>query len=148
MFENVEYARENFKVIINTFFNNKLLSSEFPFYEDYIKLDHYIFNSTNWYIDSDYETITSYQYLGNTRNIDMRSMANSGIRSFKIKNPDYEEFYFPYGNLDQITLVNKKDGSMNLNFDDILIPGGRQAMVANPSIIPMLSVPSYMSLLT
>lgn len=123
LFENVEYARENFKVIINTFFNNKLLSSEFPFYEDYIKLDHYIFNSTNWYIDSDYETITSYQYLGNTRNIDMRSMANSGIRSFKIKNPDYEEFYFPYGNLDQITLVNKKDGSMNLNFDDILIPG-------------------------
>ncbi len=122
-FNNLENARDNFKSIINTYLDSRLLEAEFPYYKDYIKLNHYIFNSVDWAINSDFKTIKSFEYLGNTRNIDMITMFNSGIRSFGIANSEYEEYYFPYGTPKDIRMVNKVNGSLNLNFSEIAIPG-------------------------
>ena len=63
-----------------------LIETEYPFYKDYIKLNHYIFNSIDWYKHPDYKEITQFEYLSNTRDIDMISMFNSGIRSFGVLN--------------------------------------------------------------
>ena len=122
-YKNLSKARTNFASIINGMLDTKLLETEYPFYADYIKLDHYIFNSIDWYKHPDYKEITQFEYLSNTRDIDMISMFNSGIRSFGVVNPEYEEVYFGYGSPEEITMVNKIDGALNIDFNNIAIPG-------------------------
>ena len=122
-YKNLSKARTNFASIINGMLDTKLLETEYPFYADYIKLDHYIFNSIDWYKHPDYKEITQFEYLSNTRDIDMISMFNSGIRSFGIVNPEYEEVYFGYGSPEEITMVNKIGGALNINFNNIVLPG-------------------------
>jgi hypothetical protein len=122
-YSNLTNARSNFASIVNTRLNTTLLETEYPFYGDYIKLNHYIFNSINWYKHPDYKEITQFEYLSNTRDIDMISMFNSGIRSFGVVNPEYEEVYFGYGSPEEITMVNKINGSLNVDFNNIVMPG-------------------------
>ena len=122
-FSDLTSARDNFKSILNDHFHTKLIEAHYPFYQDYIKLNHYLFNKMDWYIDDEHSTITSFEYLSTTRDIDMITMFNSGTKSFKVKNDDYEEYYFGYGNPKAVTLVNKVDGALNVDFSNIVLPG-------------------------
>ena len=122
-FSDLTSARDNFKSILNDHFHTKLIEAHYPFYQDYIKLNHYLFNKMDWYIDDEHSTITSFEYLSTTRDIDMITMFNSGTKSFKVKNDDYEEYYFGYGNPKVVTLVNKVDGALNVDFSNIVLPG-------------------------
>lgn len=122
-YKNLSDARTNFSSVVNAMLNTVLIETEYPFYKDYIKLNHYIFNSIDWYKHPDYKEITQFEYLSNTRDIDMISMFNSGIRSFGVVNPEYEEVYFGYGSPEEITMVNKINGALNVDFNNIVIPG-------------------------
>lgn len=122
-FSDLDSARDNFKSIINDHFNKTLIEARYPFYKDYVELDHYIFEAVNWYINEDYKDITSYEFLSRTRNIDMITMFENGTRSFKIKNENYEEYYFGFGEPKEIRLVNKVKGALSLTFNDIELPG-------------------------
>ena len=122
-FSNLGTARDNFKSIINDHFNSRLIEAVYPFYKDYVKLDHYIFQATDWFIDDDYKEIDYYEYLGRSRNIDMKTMFETGTRSFRIKNENYDEYYFGYGDPKEITMVNKVGGALGISFTDIVLPG-------------------------
>ena len=122
-FSNITDARDNFKSIVNDHFDTRLLDAYYPFNKDYIKLNHYIFNSKDWFIDEDYKTVTDFEFLSRTRNIDMKTMFDAGTRSFKVKNDDVEEYYYGYGDPKVVTLVNKVNGAMNIDFSNIVLPG-------------------------
>ena len=124
-FANISDARGNFSSSIHDVLSGNMLRTEFPMYDDYIALDTGIFNTSDWCYSDDYKSIEKFEYLSSTRNIDIISLYNSGVSSFKIElvdenGNDYDEYYFPINN--EIRLVNRTNAVLDLNFNTELTP--------------------------
>lgn len=114
-FSNMQDARDNFKSSLIDVLSNRMFNTAFPLYDDYIVLGDGIFTLNDWYISDLYKTINKYEYLSKTRNIDMISLYNSGVSSFKIETKEHDEYYFPID--DEIRLVHKTNSVLDLRFD-------------------------------
>ena len=115
-FDNITSARNNFASVIRAVLDKQMIKTKFPMYYDYIALDHGIFATDNWSYSDEYATIEHYGYLSRTRDIDMISLYNSGVTSFKIDlTSEGNEYYFPINN--EIRLVHKENSVLNLDFE-------------------------------
>ena len=124
-FNNIYNARDNFASSIHDVLSKRMLVTDFAMHKDYITLDHGIFNTTNWYYSDEYKTIERFAYLSQSRDIDMITMYNNGVSSFKVEITDdagkqFDEYYFPVNN--EIRLVHKTDSVLDLNFSVDLSP--------------------------
>ena len=114
-FTDINGARDNFASVLHNVLNKRMLMTDYPQYADYITLDHGIFNSANWYYSDEYQTIESFDYISRTRDIDMISLYESGVTSFKVELTEADEYYFPVNN--EIRLVHKTDAVLDLDFN-------------------------------
>jgi hypothetical protein len=119
-FTNNAMARSNFASVINDKMSNKLLASVYSNYTQYIDTDDIIFDLTDWYLNDNYKTIDSFSYLSTTREFDMIAEYNKGIKSFKLKLPTHNEYYFENDNT--LKLVNRSNSSLNVSFDNLVYP--------------------------
>lgn len=119
-FSNNANARSNFASIINNTMSNKMLSTLYSNYAQYLDADDIIFSLGDWYLNDSYKTIDSFSYLSTTKNFDMIAEYNKGIKSFKIKLPTTNEYYFEVDNT--LQLVNKSNSTLNVSFDNLVYP--------------------------
>jgi hypothetical protein len=119
-FTNNLTARSNFASIINDTMKSKLLLSAYASYKEYIDTDDIIFKLTDWYLNDNYKAIDVFSYLSTTRNFDMMAEYNSGIKSFKIKLPTHNEYYFEHDGV--LKLVNRSKSSLSVSFDSMVYP--------------------------
>jgi len=119
-FTNTTKTRNNFASVINTMMSNKMLQTVYSKYTQYIDTDDIIFKLGNWYIDDSYKTINSFSYLSTTREFDMIEQYENGIKSFKLKLPTHDEYYFEHEG--QLQLVHRTKSTLNVSFDSIALP--------------------------
>ena len=119
-FSNNTNARSNFASIINNTMSKKMLSTLYSNHAEYIDTDDIIFSLGDWYLNDNYKTINSFAYLSTTKNFDMIAEYNKGIKSFKIKLPSTNEYYFEVDNT--LKLVNKSNSVLNVSFDNLVYP--------------------------
>ena len=120
-------ARDNFVAVINSAMSNKLLLSSYSNYTQYIDTDDIIFSLGDWYLNDSFKKITSFSYLSNTREFDMIEQYEKGIKSFKIKLPTHDEYYFEHNG--KLQLVNRTKSSLNisLRLDSLVYPETKTA---------------------
>ena len=119
-FSNSTNARNNFASIINNTMSNKMLTTLYSNYAQYLDTDDIIFSLGDWYLNANYKTINSFSYLSTTKNFDMIAEYNKGIKSFKIKLPSTNEYYFEVDNT--LQLVNKSNSTLNVSFNSLVYP--------------------------
>jgi hypothetical protein len=129
-FTNNATARNNFASVINDTMSNKLLSTVYSNYNEYLDTDDIIFALNDWYLNDNYKTIDTFSYLSTTRNFDMIAEYNKGIKSFKLKllispvgvTPKVyqEEYYFEHNGA--LKLVNRSKSSLSISFDNMVYP--------------------------
>ena len=113
-------ARENFASIINAVMSKELLQTKYSNHAQYIDTDDFIFSLGDWYIDDNYKTIKTFSYLSTTREFDMIGQYQNGIKSFKLKLPTHDEYYFEIDN--RLQLVNRSKSSLNIELSSITYP--------------------------
>ena len=111
-------ARSNFASVINDTMKSKLLVSAYAKYKEYIDTDDLIFDLTDWYLNDNYKTIDTFSYLSTTREFDMLKEYQSGIKSFKIKLPTHNEYYFEVNG--ELKLVNRSKSSLSISFNNMI----------------------------
>jgi hypothetical protein len=119
-FSNNTRARSNFASIINNTMSKKMLSALYSNYAQYLNTDDIIFSLSDWYLNDTYKTIDSFSYLSTTRNFDMGAEYEKGIKSFKLKLPTHDEYYFEHNNV--LKLVNRSNSVLNVSFDSLVFP--------------------------
>ena len=119
-FENNANARDNFASVINDTMSNKLLTTVYSNYNEYLDTDDIIFALNDWYLNDNYKTIDTFSYLSTTRNFDMIAEYEKGIKSFKLKLPTHNEYYFEHDNT--LKLVNRSKSSLSISFDNMVYP--------------------------
>ena len=119
-FSNNANARNNFASIINNTMSSKMLTTLYSNHAEYLDTDDIIFSLGDWYLNDNYKTINSFSYLSTTKNFDMIAEYNKGIKSFKIKLPSTNEYYFEVDNT--LQLVNKSNSTLNVSFDSLVYP--------------------------
>ena len=119
-FTNTSKTHSNFASVINTMMSNKMLQTVYSKYAQYIDTDDIIFNLGNWYIDDSYKTINSFSYLSTTREFDMLEQYENGIKSFKLKLPTHDEYYFEHEG--QLQLVHRTKSALNISFNTTAFP--------------------------
>ena len=134
-FTDINEARRTFAYIMNEHFYNTMLIKKYPHYKDYIQKDEYMFSSSTWFLNDDYKEIETYQYLSKSRDIDMLSLMEGGVNSFKIElktednilksqndkvDEDTDEYYFKVGEV--LKLVNKTNSTVSLSYTDVIVP--------------------------
>ena len=118
-------ARENFTSIINSAMSKELLQTTYSNYSQYVDPDDFIFSLGDWYIDDNYKTIKTFSYLATTREFDMLSEYNKGIKSFKLRLPTHDEYYFEIDN--RLQLVNRSKSSLNVSLSSVVYPETKAA---------------------
>ena len=113
-------AKENFASIINTAMSTELLQTKYSNYLQYIDTDDFIFSLGDWYINDNYKTIKTFSYLSTTREFDMIEQYESGIKSFKLKLPTHDEYYFELDN--KLQLVNRSKSALNISLSSLIYP--------------------------
>jgi len=119
-FTNNVNARDNFASVINDTMSDKLLTSVYYNYTEYLDTDDIIFELKDWYLNDNYKTIDVFSYLSTTRNFDMIAEYEKGIKSFKLKLPTHDEYYFEHNNT--LKLVNRSKSSLSISFDNLVFP--------------------------
>ena len=119
-FSDTEKARNNFTSIINEHMGNKMLTALYTNYEQYVDTSDIIFSLGDWYIDKKFKSIDVFSYLSTTRNFDMIAEYNKGIKSFKLKLPTHDEYYFEH--LDILQLVNRSKSALNISLTNLVFP--------------------------
>jgi hypothetical protein len=119
-FSNNTKAKSNFASVINATMANKILPSIYSKYTEYLDTDDIIFSLSDWYLNDNYKTIDTFSYLSTTRNFDMIAEYEKGIKSFKLKLPTHNEYYFE--DAGALKLVNRSNSSLNISFDNIVYP--------------------------
>jgi len=119
-FTNNVNARDNFASVINDTMSDKLLTSVYSNYTEYLDTDDIIFELKDWYLNDNYKTIDVFSYLSTTRNFDMIAEYEKGIKSFKLKLPTHDEYYFEHNNT--LKLVNRSKSSLSISFDNLVFP--------------------------
>jgi hypothetical protein len=119
-FSNNTRARSNFASIINNTMSKKMLTALYSNYSQYLDIDDIIFSLSDWYLNDTYKTINSFSYLSNTRNFDMIAEYEKGIKSFKLKLPTHDEYYFEHDGV--LRLVNRSKSALNVSFDSLVFP--------------------------
>jgi len=119
-FTNNATARSNFASVINDTMSNKILTSIYSKYTEYLDTDDIIFDLTDWYLNDNYKTIDTFSYLSTTRNFDMIAEYEKGIKSFKLKLPAHDEYYFEHDNI--LQLVNRSNSALKVSFDSLVFP--------------------------
>ena len=119
-FSNNTRTRSNFASIINNTMSKKMLSALYSNYAQYLDTDDIIFSLSDWYLNDTYKTIDSFSYLSTTRNFDMIAEYEKGIKSFKLKLPTHDEYYFEHDNI--LKLVNRSKSVLNVSFDNLVFP--------------------------
>jgi len=119
-FTNTSKTHNNFASVINTNMSNKMLQTAYSKYAQYIDTDDILFSLGNWYIDDSYKTINSFSYLSTTREFDMIEQYENGIKSFKLKLPTHDEYYFEHEG--KLQLVHRTKSALNVSFDMTTIP--------------------------
>jgi hypothetical protein len=119
-FENNANARDNFASVINDTMSNKILTTLYSNYTQYLDTDDIIFELNDWYLNDNYKTIDVFSYLSTTRNFDMIAEYEKGIKSFKLKLPTHNEYYFEHDNT--LKLVNRSKSSLSISFDNMVYP--------------------------
>jgi hypothetical protein len=97
-----------------------MLQTVYSKYTQYIDTDDILFSLGNWYIDDSYKTINSFSYLSTTREFDMIEQYENGIKSFKLKLPTHDEYYFEHEG--QLQLVHRTKSALNVSFDAMSFP--------------------------
>ena len=75
-FTNTSKTHNNFASVINAKMSNKMLSTVYSKYAEYIDTDDILFSLGDWYINDNYKTINSFSYLSTTREFDMIEQYN------------------------------------------------------------------------
>jgi len=119
-FSDTEKARNNFTSIINEHMGNKMLTALYTNYEQYVDTSDIIFSLGDWYIDKKFKSIDAFSYLSTIRNFDMIAEYNKGIKSFKLKLPTHDEYYFEH--LDILQLVNRSKSALNISLTNLVFP--------------------------
>ena len=118
-------AKENFASIINSAMSTELLQTKYSNYLQYIDTDDFIFSLGDWYINDNYKTIKTFSYLSTTREFDMIDQYENGIKSFKLKLPSHDEYYFEVDN--RLQLVNRSKSALNISLSSITYPETKTA---------------------
>jgi len=113
-------AKENFASVINTAMSKELLQTKYSNYLQYIDTDDFIFSLGDWYINDNYKTIKTFSYLSTTREFDMIEQYESGIKSFKLKLPTHDEYYFEVDG--KLQLVNRSKSALNISLSNLTYP--------------------------
>ena len=113
-------AKENFSSIINSAMSKELLQTKYSSYLQYIDTDDFIFSLGDWYINDNYKTIKTFSYLSTTREFDMIKQYKNGIKSFKLKLPTHDEYYFEHEG--KLQLVNRSKSALNISLASITYP--------------------------
>jgi hypothetical protein len=119
-FSNNTRAKSNFASIINNTMSKKMLTALYPNYTQYLDTDDIIFSLSDWYINDTYKTIDTFSYLSTTKNFDMLAEYEKGIKSFKIKLPTHNEYYFEHNGA--LKLVNRSNSALNVSLDSLVYP--------------------------
>ena len=119
-FTNTSKTHNNFASVINAKMSNKMLSTVYSKYAEYIDTDDILFSLGDWYINDNYKTINSFSYLSTTREFDMIEQYNNGIKSFKLKLPTHDEYYFEHEG--ELRLVHRTKSALNISFDMSSLP--------------------------
>ena len=119
-FTNTSKTHNNFASVINAKMSNKMLQTVYSKYAEYIDTNDIIFSLGDWYINDNYKTINSFSYLSTTREFDMIEQYNNGIKSFKLKLPSHDEYYFEHEG--QLQLVHRTNSALNVSFDMSNVP--------------------------
>lgn len=115
LFIDVNLARDNFSSVITDLLSGEIIDVLVSDWREYIS-DELIFSLDNWYINDRYKVINKFEYLSKTRDFDMISLYNSGVKSFKIET-DYDEYFFEFDGT--LRLVNRSRSSLAMDTTNV-----------------------------
>ena len=120
-FKNISEARRNFAYIVNEYMKRKFIDGFAHNWKEYVNTDGdmSVILLDYWALNSDYDTISRFEYLSKTTQFDMIGLYNSGIQSFKVST-DVDEYFFPVNGT--LRMVNRTKSSLRLSYDTVVIP--------------------------